>query len=95
MIVDRLPFVQDALTIAYLAVAVNDDGVPEQDCGLREVAIEQIESRHTAIVEDDRAWNVFSCNRILLKAFHRRIYYADETEGSETGLRPAKKRKLN
>ncbi|OAL45050.1 hypothetical protein IQ07DRAFT_232852 [Pyrenochaeta sp. DS3sAY3a] len=95
MIVDRLPFVQDALTIVYLAVEVHDDGVPEQDCGLREAMIEQIKSRHATILEDDRAWNVFSRNRVLLKAFHRRFYYDDETEGSETGLPPAKKRKLN
>lgn len=83
MIIDRLPFVHDVLTIVDLAISVHDEQVPQNDSGLRRAVIAQLQARHAAILEHEGAWQAFSGNKDILKAFHCSICYGNETSTSE------------
>lgn len=72
-IVDRLPFVQDPLVIVDLAKSVFEDQAPQVDRGLRKAVIGQIEIRLPAILNDKTAWQEYSENKAVLKAFHAHV----------------------
>ncbi|KAJ4331547.1 hypothetical protein N0V95_009863 [Ascochyta clinopodiicola] len=69
-IVDRMPFVHDSLTIIDSATCIFDEQCPQVDCGLRKAVVAQIQCRLPAIINDKAAWQEYSNNKALLKAFH-------------------------
>ncbi|KAF3051363.1 hypothetical protein E8E11_010392 [Didymella keratinophila] len=72
-IVDRLPFIQDPLIIVDLATCVFDDQTPQVDRGLRMAIIGQIYTRMPAILNGETAWQEYSENKAVLKAFHAHV----------------------
>ncbi|KAI4701113.1 hypothetical protein J4E89_010809 [Alternaria sp. Ai002NY15] len=69
-IIDRLPFITDPLMIVDLATCIYHDQCPENDRGLRKAIIECVRMRMPAILQDESAWEEFSENKNVLKAFH-------------------------
>jgi histone acetyltransferase HTATIP len=69
-IIDRLPFVHDAVTIVDMAACIYDESCPEVDCGLHRAIITQIQARLPAIMDDEAAWETYSSNKLILKAVH-------------------------
>ncbi|KAI4639122.1 uncharacterized protein J4E78_011010 [Alternaria triticimaculans] len=69
-IIDRLPFITDPLMIVDLATCIYDDQCPEDDRGLRKAIIECVRMRMPAILQDESAWEEFSENKNVLRAFH-------------------------
>ncbi|KAH7081842.1 hypothetical protein BKA63DRAFT_550432 [Paraphoma chrysanthemicola] len=80
-IIDRLPFVKDALTIVDMATNTYHEQFPYMDGGLRKVVIAQIDARLPAILEDEAAWNELSGTKMVLKALHE---YQCELRDDET-----------
>ena len=70
---DRLPFIQDPLIIVDLATCVFDDQTPQVDRGLRKAVIGQIHVRLPAILTDGTAWQEYSENKAVLKAYHAHV----------------------
>ncbi|KAJ4375269.1 hypothetical protein N0V83_002355 [Neocucurbitaria cava] len=68
-IIDRLPFMHDALSTVDLAICFHEQ-FPQIDLGLRKATIKLLQARLPAIMEDELAWKEFSDNKVLLKAFH-------------------------
>ncbi|KAL1793826.1 hypothetical protein ACET3X_007247 [Alternaria dauci] len=81
-IIDRLPFVADALMIVDLASCIHHEQCPENDRGLRKAIIECIRTRMPAILEDESAWKDFSENKNVLRAFHMHMCEMDESGGN-------------
>ncbi|KAF9696533.1 hypothetical protein EKO04_005325 [Ascochyta lentis] len=69
-IIDRMPFIHDSLTIVDSATCIFDEQCPQVDCGLRKAVVAQIQNRLPAIMNDETAWQEYSNNKALLKAFH-------------------------
>ncbi|KAI4640864.1 uncharacterized protein J4E79_011794 [Alternaria viburni] len=69
-IIDRLPFITDPLMIVDLATCIYHEQCPENDRGLRKAIIECVGLRMPAILEDESAWEEFSENKNVLRAFH-------------------------
>ncbi|KAI4612400.1 uncharacterized protein J4E87_010301 [Alternaria ethzedia] len=69
-IIDRLPFITDPLMIVDLATCIYHEQCPENDRGLRKAIIECVRMRMPAILEDESAWEEFSENKNVLRAFH-------------------------
>lgn len=95
-IIDRLSFIQDPLIIVDLATCVFDDQTPQVDRGLRKAIIGQIHTRLPAILNDETAWQEYSENKAILKAFHTHIARVEmptqliaATQGSQCPSPPA------
>jgi histone acetyltransferase HTATIP len=86
-LIDRLPFVHDALTIIHIAACIHDDTCPPSDCGLRKAIISQVQTRLPTIMSDEAAWEAYAGNKTVLKALHESQCAAME-EGVEEVLTP-------
>ncbi|KAI4638951.1 hypothetical protein J4E93_009701 [Alternaria ventricosa] len=84
-IIDRLPFITDPLMIVDLATCIYHDQCPENDRGLRKAIIECVRMRMPAILEDESAWEEFSENKNVLRAFHVSQCEAGEGGGMIAG----------
>jgi histone acetyltransferase HTATIP len=69
-IIDRLPFIDDPVSIIHLASSIYADDMPHTDRGLRKAIIVQLQARLPAIMEDEGAWDDYSRDRALVKALH-------------------------
>ncbi|KAI4906363.1 hypothetical protein J4E90_010582 [Alternaria incomplexa] len=69
-IIDRLPFITDPPMIVDLATCIYHEQCPEKDRGLRKAIIECVRMRMPAILDDESAWEEFSENKNVLRAFH-------------------------
>ncbi|KAF2819524.1 hypothetical protein CC86DRAFT_362358 [Ophiobolus disseminans] len=87
-IIDRLPFLQDALDIINVAAVIYDETCPQIDCGLRKAIILQIQSRLSTIMGDEAAWEGYSGNKTLLKALHECQCASLEDLGSDEAMTP-------
>ncbi|KAB2098696.1 hypothetical protein AG0111_0g12992 [Alternaria gaisen] len=81
-IIDRLPFVNDALMIVDLATCIYYERCPENDRGLRKAIITCVRTRMPAILGDESAWKEFSENKDVLRAFHLHMCEMDGADGS-------------
>ncbi|CAN9393967.1 unnamed protein product [Alternaria alternata] len=81
-IIDRLPFVNDALMIVDLATCIYHERCPENDRGLRKAIIACVRTRMPAILGDESAWKEFSENKDVLRAFHLHTCEMDGADGS-------------
>jgi histone acetyltransferase HTATIP len=86
-LIDRLPFVHDALTIIYIAACIYDDACPLSDCGLRKAIIPQVQARLPTIMGNEVAWEAYAGNKAVLKALHASQCAVME-EGMEGVLTP-------
>jgi histone acetyltransferase HTATIP len=75
--VDRLPFIQDPLIVVDLATSVFDDRTPQVDRGLCKAIIGHIYMRLPAILNDETAWQEYSENKTILKAFHAHVAHLE------------------
>ncbi|KAH7363678.1 acyl-CoA N-acyltransferase [Pyrenochaeta sp. MPI-SDFR-AT-0127] len=87
-IIDRLPFLNDALVLVDLAATIYDEQCPEHDRGLRKAITAHIQARMPDIIDDECAWQEFSDNKILLKAFHTYQCEVPESESSAGIITP-------
>ena len=87
-IIDRLPFLHDALGVIDIAAVIYDDSYPHIDCGLRKAVISQIQSRLPTIMEDETAWEAYSSNKTVLKALHECHCASLEDVSSDEALTP-------
>ncbi|EUC46617.1 hypothetical protein COCMIDRAFT_35729 [Bipolaris oryzae ATCC 44560] len=93
-IIDRIPFIQNPLTIVYLAAEIYGEVGPELDHGLRNAIILHLHVRLPAIMEDKDAWNYYSENKAVLKALHSyQCGMQDTTRSSGIFTPPASPRK--
>ncbi|KAL5114413.1 SAS complex subunit, partial [Pleosporales sp. CAS-2024a] len=69
-IIDRLPFIHEAVTIVDIAASIYDESCPEIDYGLRKAIIVQVLARLSTIMDDEAAWDAYSSNKMVLKAVH-------------------------
>ncbi|KAI4675788.1 uncharacterized protein J4E84_009941 [Alternaria hordeiaustralica] len=84
-IIDRLPFITDPLMIVDLATCIYHEQCPENDRGLRKAIIECVRMRMPAILKDEGAWEEFSENKNVLRAFHVSQCEAREGDGMIAG----------
>ncbi|KAL6707840.1 hypothetical protein ACN47E_003740 [Coniothyrium glycines] len=85
--IDRLPFIQDPLIIVDLACSVYSDDCPQNDRGLRRAVVACMQARMPCILQDQDAWQEFSNNKAVLKAFHRyqcEVAQFDSSDGTVT-----------
>jgi histone acetyltransferase HTATIP len=87
-IIDRLPFVHDAVTIVDIAACIYDESCPDVDCGLHRAIIAQIQARLPTIMGDEAAWETYSSNKLILKAIHERHCAAVEEAAAAALLSP-------
>ena len=71
--------------IVDLATCIYHEQCPENDRGLRKAIIECVRMRMPAILEDESAWEEFSENKNVLKAFHMSQCEAGEGGGMIAG----------
>ncbi|KAH8724399.1 histone acetyltransferase MYST2 [Phaeosphaeriaceae sp. PMI808] len=93
-VIDRLPFIKDALTVVDFASEVYIDYFPAADCGLKEAVLVQMDARLPTILKDDSVWEEYSSNRTLLRALHMafpRVHFTSMAPdaGSLNGTSPA------
>jgi histone acetyltransferase HTATIP len=69
-IMDRFPFIKDALIIVDMATNMYHEQFPYIDGGLRRAVMVQIDARLPAILEDENAWDELSDTKTVLKALH-------------------------
>jgi histone acetyltransferase HTATIP len=61
------------LIIIDLATCLFDNQSPQVDRGLRKAIITQIQQRLLTIIDDEAAWQEYSGNKAVLRAFHAHI----------------------
>ena len=71
--------------IVDLATCTYHEQCPENDHGLRKAIIECVRMRMPAILDDESAWEEFSENKSVLKAFHMSQCEAREGDGMIAG----------
>jgi len=87
-IIDRLPFLHDAMGVIDIAAVIYDESCPQIDCGLRKAIISQIQSRLPTIMEDEAAWEAYAGNKTVLKALHECHCASLEDVSSDEALTP-------
>jgi len=71
--------------IVDLATCIYHEQCPEKDRGLRKAIIECVRMRMPAILDDESAWEEFSENKNVLRAFHMLQCEASEGGGMIAG----------
>ncbi|KAF2134565.1 histone acetyltransferase MYST2 [Dothidotthia symphoricarpi CBS 119687] len=77
-IIDRLPFVGDALNIIDIAAFVFNDQFPQMDRGLRKAVIIQTLARLPAITNDEDAWEEYMRHGVVVRAVSTQYYETKE-----------------